>query len=74
MKYRFEITYANSKLIQINEFMSKLDLGEGEFAVVEKFEITCSKNNDINKLKSLLNESLTALGCKVYKIEGGSFE
>lgn len=74
MNYRFEITYADKKLIDISKLMSKLDLGMR--CVCTKEIITFSSVNDLNiiDIKNIITEGYESCGCEIYKIAGGKIE
>jgi len=75
MKYRFEITYEKKEMIQANDFMKKLDLGEGRVCVCEKIELTTSRDYaEIEKIKNAIKECYELLGAKVWYIQGGTWE
>lgn len=74
VKYRFEILYQNKSMKQVSEFMRKCDLDLGDICINETYEMTTSKERDIQEIKGLLYQAFEAAECEILKIEGGKVE
>lgn len=75
MKYRFEITYETTEMIKVNDFMSKLDLGEGRVCLEYTYELSTNRDySEVDKIKKALKESIESIGMKVWSIKGGVWE
>jgi hypothetical protein len=69
--YIFKVTYANEKMIMLNDFMSKLDLGSQKFYLQEDYEMGYSDEGKRTpqELALLIKETMESLGHEVVEVQ-----